>query len=108
MELIQIGLYPGTKKQNIWGEWRRKRLRHKNKWTKNKKIGYGREWIEIVLPADWNEGKELGELWFWKNIKKIQERYPDAILYYTPEVCRIYGLAEYRKQWISWYFLFPH
>lgn len=107
MELIQIGLYPDTKKKRTLGEWRRRYLRYRNKWIKNKINGYGREWCEITLPANWSEGKRLGEDWFWKEIKKIQLRYPDSIFYYTPEVCRIFELAEYRKQWISWYFLFP-
>lgn len=107
MELIQIGLYPNAEKRNIWSDWKRKHLRHGNKWKKSRKAGYGKEWVEIILPANWHEGKNLGEHWFWDNIKKIQERYPDSILYFTPEVCRIFRLAEYRKQWISWYFLFP-
>ncbi|MBD5087990.1 MAG: hypothetical protein HDT30_04110 [Clostridiales bacterium] len=107
MKLIQVGLYPDTKQKGIWGEWRRKYLRYRDKWINNKKSGYGSEWREIILPANESEGKRLGTKWFWKEIKRIQELNPEAIYYYTPEVCRIFELAEYRKQWISWYFLFP-
>ncbi len=107
MELIEIGLYPDIKKKSVWCEWRRRYLRYRNRWIKNKKNGYGTEWREIILPASWDEGKKMGEEWFWKELKRIQLLYPDSIYYYTPEVCRIFGLAEYRKQWISWYFLFP-
>lgn len=107
MELIEIGLYPDMKKKNIWCKWRKKYLQHRNKWIEKKKNGYGTEWNEIILPANWSEAKNIGEEWFWKEIERIELRYPDSIYYYTPEVCRIFGLAEYRKQWISWYFLFP-
>lgn len=107
MELIQIGLYPDEKKKNIWRAWRRKRMRRRGTWVKSKKNGYGREWSEIILPASRSEGRELGTNWFWDSIQKIQQKYPDAILYYTPDVCRVFELAQYRKQWICWYFLFP-
>lgn len=107
MELIEIGLYPHTKKKEKWHEWRRKYLRYRNKWIKNKKNNYGKQWCEIILPASWDEGRKLGREWFWKEIKIIHLLYPNSIFYYTPDVCRVFELAEYHKQWISWYFLFP-
>lgn len=107
MELIQIGLYPDAEKKDLWGVWKRRYLRHRNRQIRHKKYGYEREWIELVLPANQREGRKLGENWFWREMGNIQKRYPDAVFYYTPEVCRVFGLAKYRKQWISWYFLFP-
>lgn len=117
MELIQIGIYMEKDDEGNWirkieggrriGKWRRGMLKCRKKWVKRRRIGYGRVWTELILPINREEAKKQTTEWFVEYMKRIKKKYPNVIYYYTPEVCQAFDLAIYRKQWISWYFLFP-
>ena len=59
----------------------------------------------VELPCDVKEAVELGREWFDFCLGKIKQGYPGQMLYFEETICRKFGLAEYKKRWITWYFL---
>lgn len=65
------------------------------------------EIIVMELPCTYEEGERLGREWFEQCLFRVRELYSRQLVYFTEEVCRKFHLAEYKKQWLCWYCLFP-
>ena len=63
------------------------------------------EYIRLELPVCYGEKVKSGQECFFKCLKKIKAKYPNQLIYIEKDVCRMFKLKPYEKQWICWYVL---
>lgn len=104
--MIILQLEPLSKRKKwSWSYWKRKRRQKRGICKEHPETEVSKEYKVLQLPCDMEETKILGRQWFLFCIKMIKEKYPEELLYYEELVCCKFGLAEYRKRWITWYLL---
>ena len=104
--MIEIRFEDKKEKCNIMERWRRRKRQKKGKWKLHYIEKNENEIIVLELPVCYEEGKELGQEWFLACLNKIKKEYPKEMVYILPNVCRVYELPEYKKNWIAGYFFF--
>lgn len=86
--------------------WRRRIRQKKGKWKLHYMEKKENEIMVLELPVCYEEGKALGKEWFLSCLRKIKKEYPKEMVYILPNICRVYELPEYKKNWIAGYFFF--
>lgn len=106
VEFIYLECYPTKGKENCLKKYKRRKLQRKQKWTQRRVFSYGELFRVIRLPITYEEACKKNKEYFFFMKRKIKEKHPNAVLFYSTELCHGFQLARYKKQWINWYFLF--